>query len=68
MAFEERNDQKNMVQESFDRVITRALKPLLTREILFGKLQKGGLAIVTLENNELAIVVKKVFFKRRKDL
>lgn len=43
----------------FDRVITRALKPLLTREILFGKLQKGGLATVTLENNELAIGVKK---------
>ena len=43
----------------FDRVITRALKPLLTREILFGKLQKGGLATVTLNNNELAIDVEK---------
>lgn len=35
-----------------DRVIAAKLKPLLTREILFGKLEKGGKAIVKTLTNE----------------
>ena len=35
-----------------DRVIAAKLKPLLTREILFGKLKKGGKAIVKTLANE----------------
>lgn len=35
-----------------DRVIAAKLKPLLTREILFGKLKKGGKAIVKTLTNE----------------
>ena len=35
-----------------DRVIAAQLKPLLTREMLFGKLKKGGKAIVKTQGHE----------------
>ena len=35
-----------------DRVIAAQLKPLLTREMLFGKLKKGGKAIVKTKGHE----------------
>ena len=35
-----------------DRVIAAQLKPLLTREILFGKLKKGGKATVKCKGHE----------------
>jgi ATP-dependent Clp protease ATP-binding subunit ClpA len=38
-----------------DRVIGNRLKPLLMREILFGKLKKGGTALVGLHDNNLMI-------------
>ena len=38
-----------------DRVINNELKPLLMREILFGKLKDGGEVIVTSANNQLVI-------------
>ncbi|MBD5357637.1 MAG: AAA domain-containing protein [Bacteroides sp.] len=38
-----------------DRVISSSLKPLLMREILFGKLKKGGNANITLSANQLEI-------------
>ena len=42
-----------------DRVISRSLKPLLMREILFGKLKKGGNATLSLKpnSNELTLDV-----------
>ena len=39
-----------------DRVIGQRLKPLLTREILFGKLKNGGAVQVKVENGELKIL------------
>lgn len=36
-----------------DRVIAAMLKPLLMRQILFGKLKKGGRIIIDAANNEL---------------
>ena len=39
-----------------DRVITGKLKPLLMREILFGRLKKGGKVTVSTGNQELCIV------------
>ncbi len=38
-----------------DRVIAHELKPLLMKEILFGKLKKGGKVKVVVENDSLAI-------------
>ena len=38
-----------------DRVIARQLKPLLTREILFGQLKQGGKANIAYENGKLII-------------
>lgn len=38
-----------------ERVITSTLKPLLMKEILFGKLKNGGKAIIGVENEKLAI-------------
>ena len=38
-----------------DRVIGNRLKPLLMREILFGKLKKGGTALVGLHDDNLMI-------------
>ena len=38
-----------------DRIISSMLKPELMRQILFGSLKKGGLAIVTEENGKLVI-------------
>ncbi len=38
-----------------DRAIERNLKTLLTREILFGKLQKGGTAKIIVKDDSLAI-------------
>ena len=37
-----------------DRVITGKLKPMLMREILFGRLKKGGKITITLTDNQLA--------------
>ena len=37
-----------------DRVITGKLKPMLMREILFGRLKKGGKIAITLTDNQLA--------------
>ena len=39
-----------------DRAIAAHLKPLLTREILFGSLKQGGDITVTAENNQLSIL------------
>ena len=39
-----------------DRVIGSMLKPLLMREILFGKLKKGGDAVVEVKDNALRLV------------
>ena len=39
-----------------DRVIAQQLKPLLMREILFGRLKHGGSVTVSVENAHLAIV------------
>jgi len=38
-----------------DRVITTLLKPLLMKEILFGKLKHGGNATVDVENDKMII-------------
>ncbi len=38
-----------------DRVIGRELKPLLTREILFGKLKEGGKATIDVQNDQLTL-------------
>ena len=38
-----------------DRVVGRMLKPLLMREILFGRLQQGGEAFVGLKDGELCL-------------
>ena len=38
-----------------DRVVGRMLKPLLMREILFGRLQQGGEAFVGVEDGELRL-------------
>ncbi len=38
-----------------DRVIARDLKPLLMREILFGRLKNGGEVTLTVENNVLKL-------------
>ena len=42
-----------------DRVISQLLKPLLMREILFGKLKKGGNATFTLKpgSDELTLTI-----------
>ena len=37
-----------------DRVITGKLKPMLMKEILFGRLKKGGKIAITLTDNQLA--------------
>ncbi|WP_084793522.1 AAA family ATPase [Prevotella ihumii] len=42
-----------------DRVINSKLKPLLMREILFGKLAKGGIAMVEIAENALTLSTKK---------
>ena len=42
-----------------DRVISQRLKPMLMREILFGKLSKGGDVEVDLVNDELKVRLKK---------
>ena len=39
-----------------DRVIGQRIKPLLTREMLFGKLKNGGAVQVKVENGELKIL------------
>lgn len=38
-----------------DRVISARLKPLLMRELLFGRLKDGGIANVTLESDKLVL-------------
>lgn len=40
-----------------ERVITRNIKPLLVKEILFGKLAKKGSAIIYFENGELKLKI-----------
>lgn len=51
--------RKGFTQEygarELDRVITSQLKSLLMREILFGKLKKGGKTIVRTENDRLVL-------------
>lgn len=42
-----------------DRVIGQMLKPLLMREILFGRLKKGGNAIVERSGDELKVTTNK---------
>jgi ATP-dependent Clp protease ATP-binding subunit ClpA len=42
-----------------DRVISQRLKPILMREILFGKLSKGGDVEVDLVKDELKVNLKK---------
>ena len=39
-----------------DRVIQQQLKTMLSREILFGRLKKGGKATIDLENEHLTII------------
>ena len=38
-----------------DRIINSLLSPLLTREILFGRLKKGGTAVATMRDEKLAL-------------
>ena len=38
-----------------DRIISRYLKPLLMREILFGRLKNGGTTIIDIENGSFSI-------------
>ena len=38
-----------------DRQINSQLSPLLMREILFGKLKKGGVARIELKDNKLTL-------------
>ena len=38
-----------------DRVIARELKPLLMREILFGRLTNGGTVKIVVDDDSLAI-------------
>lgn len=40
-----------------DRVIQQQLKTMLSREILFGRLKKGGKATIDLENEHLTIIL-----------
>lgn len=42
-----------------DRVINNRLKPLLMRQILFGKLKKGGKAIVDCADKELKMIYRQ---------
>ena len=41
-----------------DRVIAQRLKPLMMRELLFGKLKNGGKAHVTIESGQFQVTVK----------
>jgi ATP-dependent Clp protease ATP-binding subunit ClpA len=38
-----------------DRVITQHIKPLLTREILFGSLKEGGEATIDTQDSQFSI-------------
>ena len=42
-----------------ERVITHNLKPLLVKEILFGKLAKKGIAEISLVDDKLTLAIKK---------
>lgn len=42
-----------------ERVISRQVKPLLVKELLFGKLSKKGTAILTTENGLLKLIAEK---------
>ena len=42
-----------------ERVITHNLKPLLVKEILFGKLAKKGVAEISIVDNTLSLTIKK---------
>jgi ATP-dependent Clp protease ATP-binding subunit ClpA len=41
-----------------DRVIATTLKPLLSREILYGKLKKGGNVTVDAKEGEILLSIK----------
>ena len=43
-----------------DRVITQRLKPLLTREILFGTLKNGGIVSITVDDGQIALAKAKI--------
>jgi ATP-dependent Clp protease ATP-binding subunit ClpA len=42
-----------------DRVITAELKPLLTRELLFGCLKKGGDAVISVDAEKKIVIEKR---------
>ncbi len=42
-----------------ERVISQNIKPLLVKEILFGKLKRGGTAIINSENGNLKLLTAK---------
>jgi ATP-dependent Clp protease ATP-binding subunit ClpA len=42
-----------------DRVIAREVKPLLMREILFGRLQKGGKASLDVTEGKLHLIIEE---------
>lgn len=42
-----------------DRTIAKFLKPILVKEVLFGKLKKGGNAFIEIKDNELSLMIKK---------
>lgn len=52
----ERGFVKNSGAREMDRVLNSMLTPMLTRAILFGKLKKGGNAVVDVENDRLVIL------------
>lgn len=52
----ERGFVKNSGAREMDRVINSMLTPMLTRAILFGKLKKGGNAVVDVKNDRLVIL------------
>ena len=50
-----------------DRVIGHDLKPLLMREILFGQLQKGGKALLCLQEGELALTCQTALLEEKSE-
>ncbi|MBP5457873.1 MAG: AAA family ATPase [Paludibacteraceae bacterium] len=52
----ERGFSREYGAREMDRAIATQLKPLLTKEILFGKLKEGGVASISIINDKLALL------------
>ena len=58
---------KNMGARPMQRLIQDSIKTVLAEEILFGKLSKsGGIALVSLEDNEIKVDFKETSKKKEK--